>query len=200
MNTARPDTGSPEAELAAVEARLAADRAALDAALDALRREMRPGALVHRVGARLKERLLPSHLLGAMGSAAPAAARADPVVTRVHPQPAGEEAGMQSDNRILAAGFRAVRDHPLISGALIAATGAALARAIPQRDQETRALLGARDLAAEQAGSFLRDEALTLGLSLATSLAAALMTAPAETAETAPDRPAPARPTPRRVA
>jgi hypothetical protein len=198
MNTTRSDTGSPEAELAEAEARLAADRAALDAALDALRREMRPGALVHRVGARLKERLLPSHLLGAMGSAAPAAA-SPAAAMRARPAPAAGETAMAPDNRILAAGFRAIRDHPLISGALIAATGAALARAIPQRDAETRALQGAGGLAAEQAGSFLRDEALTLGLSLATSLAAALVTAPAGTAATAPNSTEP-RPRPMRAA
>lgn len=201
---AKPDPRSPETELAAAEAQLAADRADLDAALAALKREMAPGALARRAGSSLKERLLPSHLLSAMrpavaASTAAASAAVKPDDAPASPRPTPRHAPFSArnprleqeipmaepTNPLLAAGFRAMRDNPLIASAVIAAAGAALAHALPQRDGETKAFQNARRFASDKTGSFFRDEALTLGLSLATSLAGALLTAPAVAAAAA---------------
>lgn len=202
---AMSDTRAPEDELAAAEAQLAADRAALDTALAALKQEMTPGALARRAGASLKERLLPSHLLSAMRPAATAAASAAGAVAGAAsaalkpddapaaprpaprraplsarpPQPEPEAPMAEPENPLLAAGFRAVRDHPLLASAVIAAAGAALAHTLPQRDSETRALQDARRFASDKTGTFFKEEALSLGLTLATSLVGALLTAPA---------------------
>lgn len=172
------DKLTPEARVAALEAELAAERAALTENLATLRDRLRPAALARSAGQALKDRILPSR--------APAAPRRAPVSVApvgAPPRPAPSQGGATAaapgpvpehatapQGGLGATALRVLQDRPLIGMALLAAAGAAVGAALPQRDRETAVLRDAKALATGEARHFLLDEALTLALSLAGSL------------------------------